>query len=96
MAIVMRNEGGERRFQRVGDRLQNDQRRIAVAAFDLRQIAHRNPGFGGQLAAGDAPPRAAAPDQPSDLGHKGNARRSVVARARELPFRAVFPEGSDK
>ncbi len=86
MAIVMRNECGERRFQRVGNRLQDNQRRVAIAAFDLRQIANRNPGIGGQLAPRDAPSGAAAPDQASDLGGEGNARRSLVARAGNCLF----------
>ena len=58
----------DRHFERVGDGFEHDHRRIALPAFDLRQIAFGNSGIAGQLPARDAALGAAAAHELADLG----------------------------
>src|SRR4029077_14992010 len=58
-------------FQRVGDGAQDQHRRVARAAFDLREIALGRSRFLRELAARHAALGAAEPDHAAKLAGKG-------------------------
>ncbi len=63
----------DRHVERVGDVLEDDDRRIALPAFDLREIAFRRAGLFGELAPRDAALGARGAHQCADRGGKGVA-----------------------
>ena len=70
-AAGLRQQFEHRHFQRVGDGAHHQDRRIAGAAFDLRQIAFRGAGFLRELAARHAALGAAEPHHAADLAGEG-------------------------
>ena len=67
-AVAARQQFDDRNVERLGDRLEHDDGRVALAAFDLREIALGRAGALRKLPPRHAALGAAEPHQPADLG----------------------------